>query len=173
VQEERIAFLAWLETLIHAEGQKPRRAISFDLVHSMIRSRRLSVTREIDWLIARISYHCSDLRRFRIQAVLLNEAFWRGDREQVWQLLKELEEEFGASIWLIEMRLAFEQFYNGLEAQKAYLSEVKRTYPGGLPAYIAHFPSIRNEVRSSIGLFSEEVIKRLTILNLKNSQRFI
>ena len=87
-QEERIAFLNWLETLIRAEGQKPRRAIAFDLVHPMIRSRRLSVSREIEWLIARIGCHCRELRRFRNQAVLLNEAFWRGDCAQVWELLR-------------------------------------------------------------------------------------
>ena len=92
LQEERIAFLNWLETLLRAEGEKPRRAITFDLVHPMVRSRRLSVNREIDWLIARIGYHCEELHKFRTQAVLLNEAFWRGKPGRVWQLLEGIEE---------------------------------------------------------------------------------
>jgi hypothetical protein len=62
---------------------------------------------------------------------------------------------------LIEIRLALEQFYNGLEAQKKYLRELKKAYPGGLPSYIAHFASIRNEVRSTIRLFRDDAIRRI------------
>jgi len=73
----------------------------------------------------------------------------------------EIETQFGLSLWLIETRIGLEQYFIGLEAQKEYTSKIKAQYQSGLPPYIAHHCSVRNEPRSTLHRCNNDAISRI------------
>ncbi len=163
---ERIPFLKWVNSQ-RAEGvPQARNVVAYDLVRPLIRSKQISFESELDWVIARLSPHLAELRDFRSSVERLNDAFWAGQSDAVWEILSAIEEKFGQSIWSIELALGLSQQYRGLEGQKAYLKAIKAKWRSGLPAYLAHFFSIRNEDRSTIRLFRDDARERIAGSNL-------
>jgi DNA-directed RNA polymerase subunit F len=159
--DERQEFLTWLQRLSKTGGGQIERALAFDLIVNLLVSSRISLVDEFKWIAARLSPHIDALREFRTLAEQLNCSFWRNEQVEVERLAAKIEEEFGPSIWSIETNLALTQFYHGLEAQKKYAAKIRRAYPKGLPAYISHFVSIRNEDRSTMRVFRHDAIRKI------------
>jgi hypothetical protein len=65
--------------------------------------------------------------------------------------------------------IAFEQEFNGLEAQKYVITKIRKRYPGGLPVYFAFYFSIRNEERSVYRQFHHEFRERIAASTHKTS----
>lgn len=160
-RSNRENFLGWLNGLGKGFGKEFDRAVTFGLIGKFYRSPRLSFDSEIDWLITRLAPYTSKLRDFRRLVAALNVAFWGGRKTDALKVLDTIEDGFSRSIWSIETRLALLQFFDGLEAQKSFLREIKAEFPHGVPAYIAHFSSVRNEDRSTIRLFRDDVVRRI------------
>lgn len=166
----RPEFFDWLNSIVRG-NELARRAVSYDLNQWTLEGPRINFASEIQWLSYRLRPHFEQLREFRQAALLINEAFWRDDSAACFAELGRIEERFGRSIWQIETRLAFEQHFHGLEAQKAYLAEIKAAYRQGLPAFIAHFASIRNEDRSTMRLFRDDADRRVGATKMEDSAK--
>jgi hypothetical protein len=84
-----------------------------------------------------------------------------GDYDLCDESLDRLEKELGFSIWLLEMKIAVLQTSRGLEAQKAYSSQVRGLRPDGdLISFLAHFMSWRNEDTTNPFQFKKTVSQR-------------
>ncbi|NBB16588.1 hypothetical protein GVN21_14590 [Caulobacter sp. SLTY] len=164
----RSEFFGWLDRVLLG-NEAARSALTFGLSPHPMEGPRIAFPSELQWLDYRIRPYFDDLRGFRQAALALNDAFWRHDKSICFSVLEDIERRFGTSIWYIETRIAIEQYFNGLEAQKNYLSTIKDEYPKGLPAYIAHFASIRNEVRSTMRLFRDDASIRIASSNAEDS----
>ncbi|HEY2068289.1 MAG TPA: hypothetical protein VGG48_01945 [Rhizomicrobium sp.] len=164
-------FLGWLGKVTAAGSRGVQRAFSYGIMRPMLMAPRISVSDELDWLAKRLGSHINELSSFRQTADRLNIAFWDGNERTVWDLLQTIESDFGTSLWSMELRIALEQFFHGLEAQKAYLETVKSDFPGGLATYIAHFVSVRNEARSTIRLFRSDALRKIEDTKLSDQGR--
>lgn len=165
---DRSEFFDWLNVVVGG-NELARQAVSYDLSRYTMEGPRISFASEVQWLIYRLRPHLEQLRVFRLRALELNDAFWGDDGSACFAKIRDIEQEFGRSIWQIETRLGLEQHFNGLEAQKAYLSEIKTVYPKGLPAFVAHFASIRNEDRSTMRLFKDDADRRISVTNIEDA----
>jgi hypothetical protein len=125
------------------------------------RSKESSVSTELRWLLARLLPEVERLRSFRSMAEDLNRLAWAGDLNGSLQLLDNIDSRFGSTLWSIELRLAFVAMKDGLEAQKQYLRQLREEWGGGMPGFLAFYYSIRNEDRSTIRLFRDDVRKRV------------
>jgi tetratricopeptide (TPR) repeat protein len=158
--DERLSFLDWFDLVTRHGADLIDQALAFELLGHVLPSARISVPDEFAWLARRLGKHLGQLRAFRVAADELSQAFWTNDRDGVEACLVHIEENFGESLWLIETRIAVAQFYGGLESQKKYVSHVRKAQRG-LPAYFAHFVSIRNEDRSTLRLFRDDFCRRV------------
>lgn len=158
---ERDSFFHWFNDLANASPIVLGRAVALEPLESVIKGRRISFAEELDWITRRIQPHFKILREFRRRVDALDNAFWRADKQGVWDRVNEIEAEFGRSFWLIETRLGLEQYFNGIEAQKAYAAELRTAFHLGLPAYLAYMLSIRNEPRSTLNRFVVESSARI------------
>ena len=163
----RPGFFEWLNTVVGG-NDLARQAISYDLSRYTMEGARINFASEIQWLTFRLKPHLDQLRDFRASVLELNDAFWRDEQQVCFGIIEQIERQCGRSIWQIETRLALEQHFNGLEAQKSYLSDIKLGYPKGLPAFIAHFASIRNEDRSTMRLFKDDADRRISVTDLED-----
>ena len=112
---------------------------------------------ELLWASAYFMPHAEMLKEFVARKESLDSAFLRGTRDDCFRLLDSVEHDWGLSFWLIKKRLALLQYFDGLEAQKAYAKGLKE-YSPERPAirYITHFVSYRSESAVTPGRFREE-----------------
>jgi len=116
---------------------------------------------ELKWILARLAPHLTQIREFRAAAVEIDKLFWNGEVAEASRLLGVVEDRFGQSIWSIELGLALSQQQKGLDGQKLFLKSIKEKWTSGLPAYLGHFYSIRNEDRSTMRLFRDDARDRI------------
>jgi len=160
--DDRLSFLNWVSGLRPGGISRKRNPVAYDLVRPLVKSKPICFASELDWTIARLAPHIGELKDFRSRATDLNDAFWKGLIEKVASQLDEIEGKFGESIWSIELKLAVFQYAKGLEGQKSYLKGIKEHWKSGLPAYLAHFYSIRNEDRSTMRLYRDDALTRIS-----------
>src|SRR6185437_4904878 len=165
-EDEQDAFFEWLNRLLGVAEGNLRDVVITDLIKPLLRSPRIPLKQEFEWIKRLISPNFGYLRLFREKANKLNVAFWADDSQQLFKLIDEIEAEFGPSVWFLETKLAVLQRYGGLDGQKAFLKEVKLKYQNGIGAFIAHYVSIRNEPRSTLKRYSEDVLIRIEELDI-------
>ncbi|WP_335923762.1 hypothetical protein [Shewanella chilikensis] len=76
-------------------------------------------------------------------------------------LIEGFDKKYGASFYTHETRVALESLDGGLEKQKSYVAEVRSKVKGGLLGFISYYVSIRNENKTTISKFKEDVNFRL------------
>lgn len=146
-------------------------SLSRDLTSGVIKSVNVSVASELEWIKFRLQPHIADLKKFRLNASHLSDAFWAYDWELAEATMAEMWQTSGPSLWLLSAEIAFRQEFKGLEVQKSFLSKIKERYPGGLPTYLAFHFSIRNEQRSTYRLFRDDYIDKLNSSKLNDDIR--
>jgi hypothetical protein len=165
------ALFVWLNLVTGAGAGRAKDALAYSPMPYVLDGPRVAIDSEIDWLERRLHPHLDKLRHFRELADLANSTFWAAQYDQCFEALGLIEQEFGQSLWHIEARIALEQHVHGLEAQKSYVSSVRKKYNAGVPAYIAHFTSIRNEDRSTIRLFRADAVRRISNTKLPEAAK--
>lgn len=160
-RSDRAAFFDWVERLVAAEAMGLAEPLLADLTSSAARAEPISVASELEWIAYRLRPFVGRLTAFHQRRSQLVDAFWADDWEACKSEISYIAEEFGPSLWLIEAEIALRQHFDGLESQKEALTKVRRDYPGGIPAFLAFYVSIRNEQRSSYNLFNEDFEDRI------------
>jgi len=168
---DRERYFSWLDTFTSNPAIPARSALSFGPSKFVLEAPKLSLVDELDWLDRRISSHFADLRQFRSLVSLLDLAFWSEHGSAAFDIANEIERLFGVSLWLIETRIALSQYFHGLDAQKSFTSSIHDKYPFTLPAFYAHFVSVRNEERSTLKLYREDTLERIKATKLNESAK--
>jgi len=106
----------------------------------------VSLVREIAWAHAVMRRSAAVLTNFRQAAESYEIALLEGDFDKATNILDGIDQRAGASLWSLETRLALLQRAHGLEAQKAYVSEVLAIRGRhDVVAFLVHHLSRRNE----------------------------
>jgi len=123
---------------------------------------------EIFWALSIIKYKSEHLKAFLQLRTALELAYWKGDFAKCDSILKSIESSFGSSLWLVEVKMAILQADKGLEAQKHYLSEIKRSGVK-IVSYLAWSFSFRNEDSVTPTRYIKSIQKSIT--EVKNSSQ--
>jgi hypothetical protein len=144
-------FLQWVRD--QTQAQVP--SLRMTAMNSTLSSRTLervpkSLQAELSWTAKLLVSQSAMLNDFRRAAARLEEAALRGNWSKTKDNLDYIESVHGRSIWLLEAKIAALQAYEGLDAQKQYLSGIRKVAPNSLPAYLGRFFSIRNEPSTTL-----------------------
>lgn len=76
-------------------------------------------------------------------------------------LIETFDNRHGSSFYTHEIRIALENLSGGLEQQKSYVAKVRSNVNGGLLGFLSYYISIRNENKTTISKFKEDLNLRL------------
>ena len=106
----------------------------------------VSLTREVSWIVANIINESERIERFLDLKAAYEHALCRGASAECFTALDALERDLGFSFWSIGARIGALQLYEGLEAQKNYVAQIRKTRPNAdVVSFVAHHVSRRLE----------------------------
>lgn len=108
-------------------------------------TQSLSFENELKWAIHVVALNAAQLSEYRKLVNRLEFNIWQQSQSRCFSALEEIEQLTGDCIWLIEARTACLQMFNGLEKQKRWIDQIKKSSRRSLSAFVAHYISIRNE----------------------------
>jgi hypothetical protein len=135
--------------------------IGFDFLNGVFEGPAIPLEKELTWTSVLLARESTSLTLFRKLATKLEIAALSGDKDVAFEALSKLTAKFGESMWSVQLRLGLEQGFNGLEAQKSFYELVRPTYKRGILTYVAYHTSVRNEDRTSIARFREDLTTRI------------
>lgn len=117
---------------------------SSDLSFSVVETR-MSLADRIHLICRLLERSRETLASFNSKRNQLESLICVGHFEQAEEVLDEIEDKFGLSLWAVELRIALLQISKGLEAQKEYAAGLALEAPRSAAAVIAAWISQRNE----------------------------
>ena len=129
-------------------------------------TNKVSISTEMLWIASRLSAEAQNINKFLSFKKNIEAQILKGKYIDVLSELAVLEKELGASLWSIKLRISLLQTSKGLEAQKQYTNEVRNVWTGGILSYIALFVSVRNEDRTTIGKFIDDIETKFSNPNI-------
>ena len=122
----------------------------------------LDLSNELRWIAARVRGDGEKVEKFLFIKGLVEHATIEGNYSSALTALDALHEAYGATLWSVQLRLALEQQVGGLEQQKKYSAQVRSVYKQGLLGYITYHTSVRNEERTTIAKFTDDIERRIS-----------
>lgn len=138
-----------------------RSPIGFEELSGVIDAATVSLDVELLWVCERLRVHSETINRFRSNVETIEHFSFAGEFELAIMALQALELDVGSSLWLVQLRIALEQQAGGLERQKKYTADVRGVYKRGLLAFIAFNTSVRNEERTTLAKYRDDVRERI------------
>lgn len=129
-------------------------------------AKKVSLSTEIVWIASRLAAESKNLNRFLAHKRNIEVRVLQGKYAQALGELDTLDKELGASLWSIKLRISLLQTSKGLEAQKQYTNEIRNAWTGGILSYLALFVSVRNEERTTITKFIDDMESKFANPNI-------
>lgn len=124
--------------------------------------------REILWAKACLLQYADQLSRFLKLTEDYEDLFLKSRFEECHSVLDSVEQEFGASLWLLKHKLALLQTGNGPEALRGYATEVQATAPeNGFVAFLVYFLSLRNDSSISFEGFTRLYFEKMDKVEMR------
>jgi hypothetical protein len=117
---------------------------------------------ELRWIAARIGSERDKVSKFLVVKDFVSRAVLEEKYVDALTALEALFEAYGATLWSVQLRLALEQQVGGLEQQKRYSAQVRSVYKHGLLGFTTYHTSVRNEERTTINKFMEDIERRIS-----------
>jgi hypothetical protein len=167
------SFVSWMEvqTTSQLAGITELGATSPELLREVLGSQPLPLSKEILWIVARLTPHWKRLSTFLGDVSRLEDLYWKGHWPSIARWLDDVEASYGRSLWLIEARLCLQQEFEGIESQKRVLAAQRKLGHRSLAAYVAQHISVRNEPTTDLARFRTELATRLSTLDVAESLR--
>jgi hypothetical protein len=156
-------FVQWItsqiEQVVPELAASPIRYEELSGVH--VDAPEVSLEREIIWLTEVLTFNAGRIKSFRAAANQVEQYVFSGELQRAISGLVSIEGFCGVTLWSVQLRLALEQASQGLEQQKRYSAEVRSVYKRGLLSFVTYHTSVRNEDKTTIEKFSEDVTQRI------------
>lgn len=114
-----------------------------------------TLARDMHWFSALLCVNFKRLNRYLELASDFEDAFMSGASSDCEMILSVIESEFGYSLWLIETRIGFLQYFQGVESQKKYVNELKVSAKYNVP-WLSVNISKRNEEPTTYAHYVEQ-----------------
>ncbi|MDQ9950693.1 hypothetical protein RFW85_15460, partial [Acinetobacter sp. 12966] len=122
---------------------------------------KLSLHEEIEWVTSLIKNNKDIINAFvKLNSDLENYIF-NNNYSHIVEGLEEFDLKYGASFTTIQFRIAVEQYFNGLQAQKKYSNYIRTKHKQGLLSFIMYFTSVRNEDKTIFSKYVDDIKERL------------
>ncbi|MBJ2211425.1 MULTISPECIES: hypothetical protein [Pseudomonas] len=134
----------------------------------------VSLERELSWFTALVTANAKRVTRYLELANEYELQLLNSNSDNCSRVLQTIEGEFGVSVWLIETKIAHLQHFEGVEAQKKFLAEIKAVGNGNVP-WLATTFSIRNEEPTTFFRYLSqtiEVLDEIVDVDLRASLKF-
>lgn len=156
-------FLSWVNQQMEAQlADIGQLTIGYEELRGVYTEAPLaSLECELLWITARIKADVSRFNDFRSGAEEVEHLVFIGKLEAAIEALKLIELAFGVSLWSVQLRIALEHQSGGLEQQKRYTAEVRSVYKRGLLGFVAYHTSVRNEDRTTLAKFCDDIKARI------------
>jgi len=159
--EEYGEYLRWHYEQISNEGVVDHGyPIGFDNLATAIAAPPVSLNSELEWIKQRLLCEVDNISQFRRCAKRIEQEALSGAPDKTLKLLADLVAQFGETMWSVQLRLGLEQRFNGLESQKKYYEAIRSEFRRGLLTYVAYHTSVRNEERTTLSRFREQLENR-------------
>lgn len=134
----------------------------------------IDINNEITWAKVVISRNISTINAFRLEFENYSNQILNGQYEQALEILDQIEDRYGYSLWVIKNKIAVLQKIGGLEEQKKYVNYLKKNIVNNsLVKFIIHWVSIRNEDNTSMPRFEARVRRLINKLDKDNQTGYI
>lgn len=161
-------FLEW--TVEQSKGQLTDLAaipIAFDeLTGIYSKAPIVSLEHELLWITERIKIETSRINALVQTTRLIQLATFDGAYEEAIIAVSTMQTTFGVSLWSVQLRLALEHLAGGLERQKRYAAELRNVHRAGLLNFTVYHTSVRNEDRTTLGKFIDDVEARISAVTV-------
>jgi hypothetical protein len=117
--------------------------------------------RQMLWTANRISFSSASIIKYERAFHRLEAETLSGDIASARKSIESIEREFGATIRLLEVKIALEQFYFGLEAQKKLCAKMRGSKHAGLIGFLIYYISMRNEPSVPLSRYENIVGNRI------------
>ena len=121
----------------------------------------VGLDREATWARLIFTQQATRLEAFLRTVREYEQEIALGHNDRAMSVLDTIERDFGASLWVIENRIALLQLVEGLDKQKAYLSLIRGQSKSNLVSFIAFYISSRNEEAITPARFAARLIEQL------------
>lgn len=126
----------------------------------------VDINSELLWAKSILKEHSSSILDFLKFSDSYSENLLLGNYQLCFEILDEIENEFGFSLWLIKNKISLIQLLKGLEEQKKYSQSIRASLKNGsLTNYVVYWVSIRNEEQTSANRFKTQIETYLNKLN--------
>ncbi|NSL21133.1 MULTISPECIES: hypothetical protein [Agrobacterium tumefaciens complex] len=156
-------FIAWANEMLASQlSELDRIPIRYDNLSGVIPKEAVDLSTELRWITARLHGEKEKISRFLFLKEAVEGAAIGGDYTTALNLLEIIFDTYGATMWSVQLRIALEQVVGGLEQQKKYAAQVRSIYKQGLLAYVTYHTSVRNEERTTISKYFDEIERRIS-----------
>lgn len=156
-------FLTWINHQLESQlpdlGSHPK---GFDTLSGISnRSETQKLELELGWVVSRIVVNKEEVGAFRKQANNLERSTFSGNFGDSISTIEDISAMFGESIWAVQLRIGIETISLGLEQQKRYAAKVRKIYRQGLLGFITYHTSVRNEEKTTLDRYRNEIASRI------------
>lgn len=125
-------------------------------------SIKTTLERELRWARVRLLHQSVRVSRYLELKRLYERHLARDEYSQCESIMDVIKDDLGISLWLIKTRLHFIELTQGLEAQKKYVSEIKKiTIGNGIVTYVTHYSSVRNEANVTLSRYGNDLVENI------------
>lgn len=133
-----------------------------DLTGIYSKAPAISLEYELLWLTERFRTEAQKLNLFNKAVALVQQAAFAGEYESAIAGIDAIQEALGVSLWSVQLRLALEHLAGGLERQKRYSAQLRNIHRAGLLNFTVYHTSVRNEDRTTLSKFLDDIDQRIT-----------
>ena len=152
-------FITWVKQQVECQiidNNKYTNKSYADAAGLFVNMPEVSWDKELSWVMERLIAEAEKLNSFFQFLVEVETLAYSGDFKKIFDKLENFENKNGASLWSIQLKISFEQTFNGLAEQKKYTNSFRKIYKTGLLSYIVFFISSRNEEKTNYLKFVED-----------------
>lgn len=114
-------------------------------LHSGYQVQQLDLVRQLSWIEALVQVHAEKINKFLESACNFEDAMLTGDQSRAFYALEDADSVIGLSLWSMCNRFAAFQHFEGLDAQKSYVAQIRQSDASALIKSTAYYWSIRAE----------------------------
>lgn len=108
--------------------------------------RHFDLSTELKWVARQINVFKNELSEFSELKLQFETEFLHGNGDRAENILNQIEDAFGQSIWLIENKISMFQEFFGIERQKSFVRSITNSEStNGLVRFLAFHFSLRAE----------------------------
>ena len=157
------SYLEWMTEQTTSQLSELRAApINYDELDGVYtKAPVVSLEHELLWITERLRIEAPRLNVLVKAISVIQRTAFEGAYGEAAEGVATLQKLLGVSLWSVQIRIALEHLAGGLERQKRYAAELRKVHRTGLLNFTAYHTSVRNENRTTLAKFLDDIEGRI------------